>query len=659
MSPPAPEQSPHGRAWLAWLAAVFLTALAPRLVYTAQFERDHPQAERLAIDEGSYDRWARELAGGDWIGHEIFFQEPLYAYGLGVVYELAGQDPTAQRELARTIQAVLGAATAVLVALLGARAVSRKAGLVAGFGMAVYRPAIWMGALLLKPALFLPVLTLFAIALLSTRRLEAARASVRLARWLLVGLLAGVGALLRGNMLILSPLFVAWPVARALLQRQRAASALGSAAAVALGVALALAPVALRNRAVGGRLVLTTSGAGTNVYGGNNPFNPYGLATEFPWVRGVPEHEAGDWRHEAERRLGRALDPAEVSRYWLGQAIESARAHPGLHASILWNKLRLTLGAYEVPDNHFIEWDARYVPFLRLPLLGFAGVGTLGVAGLLVALVRAARRRDPPRPEALELAALVALYLGTIVLTVTSERVRLALVPPLLPFAAAWILGLRRAPRELVLPIASLAAAALLVLLPVLPEAKRQADFDERDHNLAVGLLTDPIDLDAAAKLAAGLEQRHPADPRVLILCADVEYRLARRQLDDADPAVRARASEGVVRALTRLGHAAESDKPTARFQAQALTAAILQFLGRWPEAEERYRAALLFDPSDRDLRRRLAVVVAERAVAAPEPELRRRGLEEALALVRALLDEQREPELEELAARFDRALGS
>jgi len=659
VSPPAQAQSPRGRAWLAWLAAVFLTALVPRLVYSAQFERDHPQADRLPIDERSYDRWARELAGGDWIGHEIFFQEPLYAYGLGVVYELAGSEPHAQRELARTIQAVLGAATSVLVALLGARVVSRKAGLVAGFCMALYRPAIWMGALLLKPALFLPVLTLFAIALLSTRGLESARPSVRLWRWLLVGVLAGVGALLRGNMLILSPLFAAWPVARALWQRQRVAPAIGSAAAIGLGVALALAPVALRNRAVGGRLVLTTSGAGTNVYGGNNPYNPYGLATEFPWVRGVPEHEAGDWKHEAERRLGRALDPAEVSRYWLGQALESAREHPALHASILWNKLRLTLGSYEVPDNHFIEWDARYVPFLQLPLPGFAVVGTLGLAGLLIALVRTARRRAPPRPEALELAALFALYLGTIVLTVTSERVRLALVPLLLPFAAAWLLGLRRAPRELAVSLASLAAAALLVLLPVLPEAKRDADFDERDHNLAVGLLTDPVDLDGAAKLAADLERLHPADPRVQILNADVDYRLARRQLDAADPAVRARAGEGVVRALSRLEHAAESDKPTLRFQAQALSAAILQYLGRWPEAEERYRSALLFDPSDRDVRRRLAVVIAERAVAASEPEARRRGLQEALALVRALLDEQHEPELEDLAARFDRALGS
>ena len=77
-----------------------------------------------------------------------------------------------------------------------------------------------------------------------------------------------------------------------------------------------LLPVALRNLLVGGTFLLTTSGAGTNLYGGNNLENPYGRATEFSFLRGVPEHEAGDWRREAERRVGHPLDPGDVSAFW-------------------------------------------------------------------------------------------------------------------------------------------------------------------------------------------------------------------------------------------------------------------------------------------------------------------------------------------------------
>src|SRR5690606_9871220 len=108
-------------------------------------------------------------------------------------------------------------------------------------------------------------------------------------------------------------------------------------------------PTGLRNWYVGDVFVLTTSGAGTNLYGGNNAQNPYGIATEFDWVRGIPEFEAGDWRNEAERRVGRALDPSEVSSYWMGEVLRSLRDDPWLHLRILWKKGRATLGSYEVP----------------------------------------------------------------------------------------------------------------------------------------------------------------------------------------------------------------------------------------------------------------------------------------------------------------------
>ncbi len=654
-----PPAAPRGRAWLAWLLAIFVVALVPRLVFTAQYEELHPQAGRPVIDEAAYEELALEVAGGDWLGREIFFQEPLYPYWLGVVYAVAGPELASQRTVARRVQAVLGAATAVLVALLGARGFSPRAGLVGGFAFALYRPAIWMGVLLLKENLFLPLFTVFALALLWTRDAERMGRGTKLVRWGLVGLLAGLGALLRGNMLVLAPAFVLWPLARAIFRRGRWKPELPASCAVLAGLALALLPVALRNRAVGGRLVLTTSGAGTNVYGGNNPANPYGLATEFAWVRGIPDHEAQDWEHEAERRLGRELEPTEVSRYWLGQALESARRDPLLHLTILWNKLRLTLSRYEVPDNHFLEWDARWVPFLRLPLPGFALWGTLGLAGLFLTLHALLRRREVA-PEAIELTALFALYLATIVLTVTSERARLALVPLLLPFAGAFALRLLRPQGRVRELLACLGLSALVVLLPVLPGEKRAADFDERDFNLAVGWLEEPDRQRELAELVASLEERHPRAPRVLLLAADLDYRRARSLLH---PPARTPHDEGLAAAaieaaLARLALAGHSAKPRERFQVDLLAGAILQFLGRFREAAQRYRSALEFDPADRDVRRRLAVAGAEEAIQRVDAAQRRAGLAEALELVEALLAEgpaapRERSELEQLAAKI------
>jgi 4-amino-4-deoxy-L-arabinose transferase-like glycosyltransferase len=392
---------------------------------------------------------------------------------------------------------VLGALTAVLSAVLAAKLFSSRAGIVAGLGVALHRTAIWFPTLLLKENLFLPLVVLLALLLVTTRDIderEGASARRRGITWALVGVLAALGALLRGNLLVLLPCFVVWPIVRALCERRAFARALAASLAVAAGVVLVLAPVALRNYAVGGRLVLTTSGAGTNFYGGNNLDNPYGVATEFDWVRGIPEHEADDWRREASRRAGRELDAPQTSSFWMNAALSSMREHPREHAVILANKLRLTLGRYEVPDNHFLEWDARFVPLLGLPLPGFEVWGLLALGGALLFALDFARKRDPARalPAAFEVLVLAGLYVATVVLTVTSERVRLALVPLLLPFggfAVDEVCALLDGPRRGRSLCLAFALAALAVFVPVLPASERAKDFDERDYNLAVRLL--------------------------------------------------------------------------------------------------------------------------------------------------------------------------
>jgi 4-amino-4-deoxy-L-arabinose transferase-like glycosyltransferase len=623
-------------AW-PWLAAIFLLALALRALHVAQYEALHPLAPRPVIDEASYDRWARAIAGGDLVGREVFFQEPLYPYALAAVYACAGDDPGVQRRAARYAQAALGAATAALTALLATRIGGRVAGLVAGCLFALHRPAVWFPSLLLKENLFLPALVLLALALLRARESAGAPRRRRLAVWLAVGALAGLGALLRGNLLVLLPPIALWPLAS---ERPRRA-ALASCAAVAFGAALVLAPVAARNLVVGERLVLTTSGAGTNFYAGNDLANPYGIACELDFVRTTPEHEPGDWRREAERRLGRELDASEVSSYWLDQALRSMRERPAEHAAILWHKLRATLGRYEVPDNHFIEWDARYVPLLRAPLPGFEVTGLVGIAGAIVAALDLARRRA--RRGTGPVLALAALYLATVVATITSERIRLALVPFFAAFAGFLAADLLREPRSVARWIergAALAAAAALVLVPALPAEKRAADFDERDLDLAAGWI-EAGELERAAPIVGDLAARRPGSARVGLVAASLALRRAGPELD-----------EPVARALDLLDRVARQGNAHERFRANALIGAMAQRYGRFADAERSYRAALAFDPGDRDLRRRLAVSIAEQAMAGPPGEARRFRLEEALAILDRLLADARDEEVERLRAR-------
>lgn len=653
-------------ARLGWGAALllFLLAFALRGVSVVQYEAAHPLAQRPAIDEASYDSWAREIAQGDWLGDEIFFQEPLYPYGLGVVYAVAGEGPQDQRRAARWVQVALGAAVACVSAAIAARCFGRLAGWIAGLLVALHRPSLWFPALLLKENAFVLVLSALALGLVWTSQVERAEGERRRTwiPWLGLGVLSGVGALLRGNMLVLLPALVLWPLLRARVQGVSMRCALRSCAAFGVGALFALAPVALRNHHVGGRWVLTTSGAGTNFYGGNNLDNPYGLAKEFDWVRGIPEHEAGDWRREASRRAGRELDPAETSAFWLDATLDSVAERPAAHVEILWNKLRLTLGSYEVPDNHFLEWDASYVPILRLAWPGFAVVGALGLAGILMWSV--ARRVALPLQDtsaAGEVALLALLYLGTVVLTVTSERIRWPLVSLLAPFAGWFVASAFDRSASVGSRIARMAAlglAAPMVLMPVLPAAELREDLDERDHNLAVALI-ESGELDGAATVVDGLMERRPDSPRVKLLAADFAYRVARRALD-AMPTQRrvpAEVGERIERALRLLEGVSKQGNAQERYRANLLAGAIRQYLGHWELAEQAYRAARTFDAEDRDLRRRLAVVVAERAMQTSDVSVRSRGLAEAMAWVDELLAERDEAELAELREKLRAAM--
>ncbi len=571
--PPLDEVQARSRARRFELV-VFLLALALRLVALWQYQHAHPNAEHPVIDEQSYDRWARAIAGGEWLGHEVFFQEPLYPYSLGVLYALFGPE----RVVARVAQCVLWALAAVLAGRLARRAFGEWPARIAALGLALYGPGLLFPALLLKENLFLALFALFALRLVG---------AVRARDWLVLGVLGALGALLRGNMLVLLPLVALWPLAR-----ERSRAALARAACFAAGVLLVLLPVGLRNHAVGGVFVLTTSGAGTNLYGGNNAENPWGRATEFSFVRGIPEHEADDWRHEAERRSGRTLDRGEVSRFWMHEVWSSIRRDPGLHARILWNKLRLTLGRYEVPDNHCLDWDARYVPIARLPPSDFGLVGALGMAGVLLCWrhSRAAR----------ELALLFALYLGTIVLTVTSDRARLPLLVPLAPLAGFALLELvqrarRGSPGQRAGGLAALLVGAAFAFVPALPAGERAQDFDEREFNLAVQRISEPAGLADARAIAAGLRERQPRSARVLLLQAEIDLALSRagqpgRALADV---------EGEIAPLV----ADEGLKARERFHAQWLGGSLALARHDAVRAQALFARALRFDPEDARLR--------------------------------------------------------
>ncbi|MEQ1727516.1 MAG: glycosyltransferase family 39 protein, partial [Vicinamibacterales bacterium] len=188
------------RPFLPYAAAIFGVALAVRLLHVRLLSRS-PYFSALMGDARGYDEWARRLAGGDWIGSDVFYQAPLYPYFVGVVYAVFGHSLTALR----VVQAIVGAGSCALLGLAGYRFFSTRVGAIAGVVLAVYAPAIFFDALIQKSVLDLFFITL---ALWLTGRLVDRRTDR--ATWLALGVAMGGMALTRENALVFVGVILAW-----------------------------------------------------------------------------------------------------------------------------------------------------------------------------------------------------------------------------------------------------------------------------------------------------------------------------------------------------------------------------------------------------------------------------------------------------------------
>ena len=448
---------------------IFAVALIVRLLHVWQM-RGTLFFSVLMGDSRGYDVWARQLAAGDWIGSDVFYQAPLYPYFLGIVYAIVGRDLLA----VRLIQAVLGGVSSVALGYAAARLVAPAAGLVAGLMLALYPPAIFFDGLLQKSVLDV-LLVCLSLAIVGHIVATGGRAR----SWLALGITMAALSLTRENALALVAVVLVWaasprpaPPAVAHDGTPRRWT-LRAPAAVLAGLAIVLLPVAARNYAVGGGIYLTTSQFGSNLFIGNNALAD-GSYMSLRAGRGSPEFERLDATELAEQASGRPLTPAEVSSYWTGRTLAFVRDRPAAWLGLLARKTRLLWTRTEIIDTESQESHAEYSLPLRVlgPVWNFGIVLPFAVMGVWVLW--------PDRRRLWLLYALTAVYAASVILFFVVARYRHPLVPFAMIFAAAGVVKARDAirassARQLV-PVAAMTLAAVIVAFwPAESAAARRA----------------------------------------------------------------------------------------------------------------------------------------------------------------------------------------
>jgi 4-amino-4-deoxy-L-arabinose transferase-like glycosyltransferase len=369
-------------------------------------------------DDASYARDALSLLrAGRYPMHRLphgalqvsAYRPPGWPLALWGLWRVTGPSVPA----ARVLLAALGAAAAVLAALLARRLWSRREGLAAGALVACCPLLVAVGASLESETLFTVLLLAALLAALRCRQ------GGRRAWAAAAGLAVGLACLTRTNGLLLVPA-VAWLAAGGALRRRRAWVA---AVAVALVAALAIAPWTARNAHALGRFVPVSTETGNTLAG------TYDAA--------AARHQ-GQWLEPRRTGAYRAL----YRRYGAGAALDGplsvavarwVAAHPAYPLRVAgWNADRLV-------ELHGPRWASFSLWTMSLgtragravgaSTAALVALGLLGLAGLL-------RARAPASgPLALAAGALLAPCL------LVSAELRLA-APALavLALPAAWAL---------------------------------------------------------------------------------------------------------------------------------------------------------------------------------------------------------------------------
>nr|HID58684.1 tetratricopeptide repeat protein [Desulfobacterales bacterium] len=398
---------------------IFVCALSIRLIYLYQIQA-LPYTHYLFLDAASYDRMARAIAAGDWLGKKVFYQAPLYPYFLALCYRLFDY----HLNIVRFIQLVLGAFNCVLITWIARKTFDIRTARWAAFFSLFYGILIFYEGAIGKDGLSILLTDTLLLALILSIEKPAWH------RWLLSGMALGGGVLTRGNLMLLLPIYLIWgffSLKRLGLSLKRSSGIMG---VFIIGTALIILPVSTRNYVVGNDFVLTTCQGGQNFYIGNNP-RANGFFENPKNIRLHPMYEESDFRAEALRRTGRKdMKPSEISSFWFKEGLRFIYNNPKRWLALLFRKTIMFWNHFEIPDNYNYYFARSNVPILRILFFNFGIVAPLGVLGLFLA---------PRSTTTLVLIIFILSYMFSIVPFHMASRYRLPVVPVLIVFGAYTI----------------------------------------------------------------------------------------------------------------------------------------------------------------------------------------------------------------------------
>jgi len=373
----------------------------------------------LLYDERVYHTWASQIAGGIYHSSSVYKFAPLFAYVMAAIYKIFSP----QVLYIRILNMAFGVATCYLVYLTGKELAGRVIGISACLVAALYKPFIFYSIVPLKAAFSVFLLALIIYLFMAALR---KRSVVKL---FFMGVALGLMLNVRPQSLLIIPFLpvvIGWNDVKSGESFKNMSL---NAALYILGITIALSPFVTRNYIVAGKVALTTSQSGFNLYQSNRiGSGPVPFAVTSPFYQGI------QYTIEASRRVGRKLTPEEASSYWKQETVKEIKKAPAIFFQKVCKKILFFCQQFQLTDHYNIQFMSRFVPFFKIPFFSFWFIFPLAMAGMATGVFRSSKVRA--------LSLIFFVYGSSLIIFFTTTRYRLPLLAILIPFAVMGIEGL-------------------------------------------------------------------------------------------------------------------------------------------------------------------------------------------------------------------------
>lgn len=440
-----------------FLVSIFFIALGLRIAYLVFLQKNYIFYNHPSSDVTYYQNWAVDIIRGKSSLGQVYWGLPLYPYFLAALKTFSlGNDLAV-----RIIHLAIGSFNCIFLYILARNIFTQNIARLSAILMATNFVLIHYDWLMMPVT---PLITLSLIILISFIKYKD---STSIRTWFLLGFLIGITCL--GDSKLVIFLFLLGLYLFTLHQKQYSKVSGNSVIAFLLGVTIILGGVTLRNKIIGGDWIFVTAQGGLSLFIGNNS-QATGIFENPDFIRPTHEGQDTDQRIIAEKMMGRALTPSEVSGYWRDKAISFIVHSPVQYFGLLKNKFTNFFTdnetAYDIDLLLQREWKNKLdINSLRIMV-------PLAIMGMLITA------RSYPRTHISIL--LVASQLIFTLLFFLTHRHRATILPVLFIFesyAIFWLLDKFKGGGFKILLVAILSMSTFFVLLKPMALKREAIDF--------------------------------------------------------------------------------------------------------------------------------------------------------------------------------------